>query len=499
MTEFSSTSASGAAGGNSRALWSLLVSFFFSWISYTGSVALIGWLVFERTRSPAVVSIAFALRFLPMAFTGVLAGVLSDRFGRRFMLVAANGAQALLSFALAIAAGVHWATAPVLILAAGAYGVADSVRLVSGMNLTYDLSHTSHTSHPLRGMAWANLVISGGQALGALMTTGVLSTLGPSASAAAVGAVFLVGAALAARVEVTRPAEQADRSPLLSSIKAGLGLLGHARTLTLLFCVAVVAEWFAFSGAALDPVFAGSVFVAGPLGLGLILLARAAGRIAGSGLLIWQGHALRAISWIAVAVGFFGAFLVAFATAPTFLLALLFTCGAGAAAAIVDVAEQTAMQASVDASVRGRAAGLWVLAVGLGPLGVLEVGILAQAVGARAAQAINGAVVVLFGLLLVMALIRRADEPAPSAAEQSSQLPSRSGGRRRGRAPSRSTASMSRSGSGCPGQRLVWEPGAVDEALDGRFEDVVLCTLRPRCRQRGREVGVVTAGRRADE
>jgi hypothetical protein len=48
--------------GNSRALWSLLVSFLFSWISYTASIALIGWLVFERTRSPAVVSIAFALR-----------------------------------------------------------------------------------------------------------------------------------------------------------------------------------------------------------------------------------------------------------------------------------------------------------------------------------------------------------------------------------------------------------------------------------------------------
>jgi hypothetical protein len=63
--------------GTSRALWRLLVSFLFSWISYTASVALIGWLVFERTRSPAVVSIAFALRFVPLAFTGVLAGVLS--------------------------------------------------------------------------------------------------------------------------------------------------------------------------------------------------------------------------------------------------------------------------------------------------------------------------------------------------------------------------------------------------------------------------------------
>jgi MFS family permease len=393
---------------SSRPLWSLLASFLFSWISYTASVALIGWLVFERTRSPAVVSIAFALRFLPLAFTGVLAGVLSDRFGPRFMLVAANGSQALISFALAIAVALHWVTAPVLILTAGAYGVADSVRLVSGINLTYDLTHRSH---PLQGMAWANLVSSSGQALGALIATGMLSRLGPSAAAAAVGAVFLVGAAVAVRVEVTLPTDPPDRSSLLSSIKAGIGLLGHSRTITLLFSVAVIAEWFAFSGAALDPIFAGSVFVAGPLGLGLILLARAAGRIAGSGLLIWQGHARSAISWIAVAVGFFGAFLVAFAAAPTFLVALLFTCGAGAAAAIVDVGEQTAMQGSVDASVRGRAAGLWVLAVGLGPIGVLEVGGLAQAFGARATEAVNGGVVTLFGLLLVVALSRRAAEP----------------------------------------------------------------------------------------
>jgi hypothetical protein len=332
------------------------------------------------------------------------------------MLVAANGCQALISFALAIAAAADWATAPVLVIASGAYGVADSVRLVSGINLTYDLTHRSH---PLRGMAWANLVSSGGQALGALIAAGVLKGLRPSAAAAAVGAVFLVGAAVAVRVEVIPPSDVPDRASVLSSIKAGIGLLGHARIITLLFSVAVVAEWFAFSSAALDPVFAGSVFSVGPFGLGLLLLARAAGRMGGSGLLIWRGQSGRAMSWIAGAVGFFGVFLVAFAAAPAFPAALLFTCGAGAAAAILDVAEQTAMQGSVDASVRGRAAGLWVLAVGLGPLGVLEVGGLAQAVGARATEAINGGLVAMFGLLLVIALIRRVVQPACSPASHS--------------------------------------------------------------------------------
>jgi MFS family permease len=401
--------------GGRRALASLLVSFLFSMISYNASIALIGWLVFALTRSPGVVSIAFAFRFLPLAFTAVIAGMMSDRFGRRFMLVAANGSQALISFAVAIAVSAHWVTALFLILASGAYGMADSVRLVSGINLTYDLTHRSH---PLRGMATASLVSGGGQAVGALIGAGVLSRLGPAPAALAVGAAFLIGAAAALRVHTTRVPDRSDRPSMVSSIKAGIGLLGRARIITVLFCVAVVAEWFAFSGAALDPVFAGSVFGAGPFGLGLILLARASGRMAGSGLLIWQGDSHRSITWIAWAVGCFGTFLVAFAVAPDFPIALLFTCGAGAAAGILDVAEQTAIQASARTSDRGRAAGLWVLAVGLGPLGILEVGGLAQAVGARATEVINGGVVAAFGLAMLAALIRRAAGPASSDATQ---------------------------------------------------------------------------------
>lgn len=419
MTDSSAANQARALPGNSRALGSLLISLLFSWISFTASMALIGWLVFERAKSPALVSVAFAIRFLPLVFTGVVAGALSDRFGPRLMLAAANGSQALVSFALAIAAATDWATAPVLILASGAYGLADSARLVSGLNLTYALADRSR---PLRGMAWANVIASGGQALGGLVAAGVLSRLGPAAAASTVGAVFVIGAMVAARVQVTRPPGGLPDGPsLLASIKDGISLLGRARAITLLFSVAVVTECFAFSGVALDPVFAGSVFVAGPVGLSLILLARGVGRIVGSVILIWRGgQSRRVIGWIAIAVGLFGAFLLAFATAPTFPLALLFVCGAGAAAGIVDVGEQTAMQESVDAELRGRAAGLWVLAVGLGPLGLIEVGGLAQAIGARATQAINGGVVAVFGLLLVIFLSARrlADGSSSTAADR---------------------------------------------------------------------------------
>ena len=61
------------------------------------------------------------------------------------------------------------------------------------MNLTYDLTHAWARAR----MAWANLVSSSGQAIGALVATSLLSRVGPVAAAVAVGTVFLVGAAAA--------------------------------------------------------------------------------------------------------------------------------------------------------------------------------------------------------------------------------------------------------------------------------------------------------------
>jgi hypothetical protein len=61
-----------------------------------------------------------------------------------------------------------------------------------------------------------------------------------------------------------------------------------------------------------------------------------------------------------------------------------------AVGALTDLLAQSLMQLSVPAHLRGRAGGAWVLAVGLAPLGQLQIGALASLLGVSIALGASG-------------------------------------------------------------------------------------------------------------
>ena len=68
-------------------------------------------------------------------------------------------------------------------------------------------------------------------------------------------------------------------------------------------------------------------------------------------------------------------------------------------ASSTDILVQSMMQICLPAAMRGRAMGAWVFALGMGPVGHLELGLLMAVAGTTAALATNGALLVLTGLL----------------------------------------------------------------------------------------------------
>jgi MFS family permease len=382
----------------------VLASLVPSWLAWAASQALIGWLVFSSTRSPAVVGLALVVRITPLALTGVPAGALSDRVGPLRLLAAGNAIGAVVSLVLASAALATTPPLAALLLLSAGYGVGDAARMVGGQNLAYDLSGRFGAT---RAIAMANLVSGVGQLLGGTLAGVTLDTVGAAATAAAVGAAYAAGGLSLVRLSHL-PRERSSPVPsLLSGVRDGLRLLRQLPAIRLLITVALVVELFGFSGMALDSIFAGAVFVAGPGGLGAILAARAAGRITGAGVLALFRPRAEIGRWLAVAAALFGAGLVGYAFAPALPSALVLMWVTGVAAVLVDALAQTAIQDGVKPALRGAASGLWVVTVGLGPIGVLEVGVVAQLIGARLAQAANGVVVLVFGLLLLGALGRR--------------------------------------------------------------------------------------------
>lgn len=375
-----------------------------SWLAWSASLAVIGWLAFAATKSPGIVGLVFALRLAPLVLLGVPVGTMSDRFGRIRILQASNLVAAAIFFGLAVLA--TWMTPSIVVLLAVsiALGLADAGRMVCGNNLVFEFAGERG---PTRAFALSNFVGAIGQIAGGASAGVALSSAGPGFAAAIVASGSAATALLLIGIRDKRRSAVVEFPSFTGALRDGLALLHRVPTVGLLIAVALVVEMFAFSCVVLDPVFAGQVFLVGPAGLGLIIAFRSLGRLAGSGALAVVRPRRSVGRTLAVAVLGFGLALAAYSQAPGLAVALPLVLGAGIASVLVDALVLAALQASVDAASRGRAAGLWVLMIGLQPIGVLEVGFVAQIAGARFAQGLNGAMVAAFGILLLATSVGR--------------------------------------------------------------------------------------------
>jgi MFS family permease len=161
-------------------------------------------------------------------------------------------------------------------------------------------------------------------------------------------------------------------------------------------------EVFAFSSDVLLPSFARDVFEVGESGLGIMTAVRNVGGVVGVLVLAGISTRVRQGPLLAFACVAFGLGLVAFAGSPSFALSLFVLFVIGMMWASVDSLLPTLLQYSVRDEERGASVGVWNLSRGLGPLGHLEVGAIAGAIGTSLALTINGGLIVVLIAAIVI-------------------------------------------------------------------------------------------------
>ena len=130
-------------------------------------------------------------------------------------------------------------------------------------------------------------------------------------------------------------------------------------------------------------------------GLGLLHASRSAGGIVGGVVMAMAGPSRRlGMVWLAM-IAAFGLEVMALGLAPSLPIAVVVTMTIAFCAVASDVLTQSMMQLAVPGALRGRAMGAWQVAVGFSPIGHLEMGLLAGAVGTAGALLLNGAALVL--------------------------------------------------------------------------------------------------------
>jgi hypothetical protein len=380
-------------------------------VGMMGEVAVLGWLTLELTNSPFMVGAAMSMRMLPLFFVGVPAGALADQFPRHRLLVFTGVGQALTSATLGILALLGAVTlARVLVLTLAA-GVLRGVEHAARQSYTHDVVGAAAL---VNGLAVLGVAMRAGWLLGSLGVGVVIAHYGSGVAYLAVAVGFLGGALALVRAKAPALTSAAvTREPLTSLMVRSsvwrttldfLAAMGRDRLLVVLMILTAGAEILGFAHQALLPSFARDVLNTGPEGLGALLAARAVGGILGLAAASARGVA-GGSSFVAVLVTF-GASLIALGGAPYvtgFVGVLLVLTLVNAAGALADLLAQTLVQLSVPDDLRGRAGGAWVVAIGLAPLGQLQIGALASLFGVSVALGTSGlALVILAGATVLL-------------------------------------------------------------------------------------------------
>ena len=365
---------------------------FFNGASMVGEMLLFGLAVYELSGSSAWVGLSLALYFGPNFFVGAIAGTFADAFDRARMLrvvEAGLGLNLVLVGALFLSGIASLGGVLAFTLVSGVLRAAHGPARTS---YAFDLVGAERI---VSGLGTLNISVRVGQLAGALVAGWAAAEIG-------IGATYLVlsSAHVLALASFGRQrARAATPHPERRSMRTGLGEffreLGSNRPLLILFVVTAGVEVFGFSFLTVLPDLAVDRLGLDAAGLGILHASRSAGGIIGGVVMAMAGPSRRlGIVWLAM-IAAFGLEVMALGLAPNLPIAVVVTMTIAFCAVASDVLTQSMMQLAVPGALRGRAMGAWQVAVGFSPIGHLEMGLLAGAVGTAGALLLNGAALVL--------------------------------------------------------------------------------------------------------
>jgi MFS family permease len=342
---------------------------------------------YRVTDSPFLVSMMTMLRLLPMGLFGAVLGAIAERIERRTaqiaviaMMAATSGTLALLAHSghlavwqLAVASfinGVGWATDnPVRRVMIGE--VVGNQRMGTAMSIDVGTNNASRMLGPtLGGVLFASFGIGGAFLLSVLLyATALLAMLG-----------LRYRNAQAAR----------DGVSVLGRVREGLALVRRDQRLIGVLVVTVVYNVFGWPFTAMVPVIAQDRLHLTPEWIGVLASMDGVGAFVGALLIaLFVGPRFYARTYLCGVVSYM-ILLTAFALARqpvTAATALLLTGVGGAGFSIM---QATLVYLAAPAEMRSRVLGVLSVCIGVGPIGFVHLGLMADAIGASSATVVTG-------------------------------------------------------------------------------------------------------------
>lgn len=380
---------------NVRPLW--LVGGIFGFMRWLEMLA-VGVFVFDLTNSPFAVAVVSFLRMLPLLMFGAFTGAIGEHANRKRLLTGGLTMLFVTSMVLgvlvvtgeitlwhigvgAFLSGVFWSTdfpvrRTMLLEAAG------SERLSSAMGLESATNQATRMLGPLLGGLLLELIgLHGTYFLGAIL--------------------YGLAAALVLRLHYQQRSARTEVWRILASVLGGFRYVRSQSRLVGALAVTVIMNFWGFAYVSMVPVIGRDTLDLGPSLVGMLMSADAMGGLVASICFALTGPSTHHVRFYLTGSFVYLLAVLLFSMSPSFemSIALLFLAGCGFGS--FAVMQGTIAFSSATPEVRSRVMGAMTLSIGIGPIGMLHVGLLADWFGATLAVAI----IALEGIVLLVAAL----------------------------------------------------------------------------------------------
>ena len=357
----------------------------FSTIGYQMLAVAIGWQVYELTDSAFDLGLVGLIQFVPAVVLTLLIGHAADRYDRRLIVRTAQSVYALAAVMITVALLAGALTRDLLFGAVFLLGCARAFESPTAHALAPTLVPGLLVPRAVAAWTSANqTAIICGPALG-----GLIYTISPILVGALCLVFFTASITFVSFVRAKGPAGNRE-PPTFASVLAGFE---YIRTRRRLLGVITLDLFVVLLGGvtALLPIFARDILAVGPIGLGLLRSAPAAGALITS--VVMSRHPVeRHIGRKMFAVvGIYGMATIMFALSTSFPVSLLVLAVLGASDAVSIVIRFSLVQIETPDDKRGRVSAINYLFVGSSnTLGEFESGAVAAWLGAVPSVLIGG-------------------------------------------------------------------------------------------------------------
>jgi MFS family permease len=362
----------------------------------------IGWLVLEITSSSAQLGLVIFIYGVPNVAFLLAAGVLADRFDRRYVLIATQGGVCVIITALAFLTVSDIVVIWHVYAAAGLLGAVQSLNMPARMTLVSDLVDEGSL---LDAVAMQNAAVHAGRIVGPAAAGVVIEVWGLSASLFAISVCYAVSMAFVAKIgRTSQPAPSTGQS-VFRNFTDGLSYIKNNPMVLTVIVITCSFGGFGMSHFQIIPAMAKEVLDAGAAEVGLLLLASGVGSLIGSVMVPIMG-VVRVYRSLIISLVLFAVFLTLFAWSSWFWVswALFLVLGVVSLGSVWPLAS-TIIQLESPSEVRGRVMGVLQFTPGFHYLGAFPLALAAGQWGWGVAM--TGAAVITLIISIWFGLLRK--------------------------------------------------------------------------------------------